>query len=104
MKECRYFAVGFDPREVVYWSLRTKGMPEKIFKIMMELYALANAMVRTMNGDSKYFRVEVCLHQGLALNPFLFIPHPRRERDIVIVRFVCLFVCLSVSNFMAKQL
>ena len=38
-----------------------------------EMYAGANAMFRPMNGDSQYFRLEVCHHQSPASNPFLFV-------------------------------
>ena len=70
------------PREVVYWSLRKKGGPEKIGMIMMEMCAGANAMVMTMNGDPKYFRVEVGLPQSSAQSSFLFVTVMDVLRDI----------------------
>ena len=61
------------PRELVSWALRRKGVPEKMVRMVRELYRGAKTAVRTGNGVSEYFAVEVGLHQGSALSPFIFI-------------------------------
>ena len=41
--------------------------------MLRELYRGTKTAVRTGNGVSEYFAVEVGLHQGSALSPFIFI-------------------------------
>ena len=60
------------PREVVYWSLRKRGVPERLIGIIRSLYEGAKTMVRTRYGKTDAFEVKVGLHQGSALSPFLF--------------------------------
>ena len=54
------------------WAMRRKGVPEKMVRIIRELYRGAKTAVRTGNGVSKYFAVEVGLRQGFALSPVYF--------------------------------
>ena len=61
------------PKEVVCWCLRKNVVPEEIVLIVMKMYAGANTIVRTMNGDSQYFRVDVGPHQDSAASHFLFV-------------------------------
>ena len=60
------------PREVVYWSLRKRGVPERLIGMIKSLYAGARTVVRTKCGKTDAFEVKVGLHQGSALSPFLF--------------------------------
>ena len=60
------------PREVVYWSLRKRGVPERLIGIIKSLYAGARTVVRTKYGKTDSFEVKIGLHQGSALSPFLF--------------------------------
>ena len=61
------------PREVVYWCLRKRGVPEKLVRILKMMYEGAKTTVRTKQGRTEAFPVDVGLHQGSALSPFLFL-------------------------------
>ena len=61
------------PREVVYWCLSKRGIPEALVEIIKEMYEGAEAMVRNTKGKSESFEIRVGLHQGSALSPLLFI-------------------------------
>lgn len=50
-----------------------KQVPEKIVRIVIEIYRRASTIVKTVSGDSQLLRVEVGLHQSFALTPVLFV-------------------------------
>ena len=60
------------PREVIYWSLRRKGVPEKLVRLIQETYRNTKTAVRTEANSSREFCISVGLHQGSALSPLLF--------------------------------
>ena len=60
-------------RDVIYWCLRRKGVPEALVKTVKTTYKEATTRVRTHYGDTEEFRIDVGLHQGSALSPFLFV-------------------------------
>ena len=61
------------PRDVVYWCLRKRGVPEKMVNLVKATYDQVKTKVRTPYGDTEGFMIDVGLHQGSALSPFLFI-------------------------------
>jgi len=69
------FEMAYDrvPREVVYWSLRKRTVPEKMVRLVKTMYEGARTTVRTKLGKTDSFPIEVGLHQGSAMSPFLFL-------------------------------
>ena len=61
------------PRDLIWWCLRKKGVPEEYVKIVQDMYRSSKTQVVTQNGESEYFPIDVGLHQGSALSPILFI-------------------------------
>ena len=61
------------PREVMYWSLRRKGVTEKIVRVIMSMYEGATTTVRCGTGGTQRFEIRVGVHQGSCLSPLLFI-------------------------------
>ena len=48
-------------------------VPEKYVKLVQDMYTGCRTKVRTVAGESSKFNVEVGLHQGSALSPYLFL-------------------------------
>nr|GEU73762.1 retrovirus-related Pol polyprotein LINE-1 [Tanacetum cinerariifolium] len=59
-------------RELIWKTLRDKGTPVKYIKVIQDMYEGARTCVRTPTGNSKYFPMDVGLHQGSAISPYLF--------------------------------
>ncbi|GJY19484.1 retrovirus-related pol polyprotein LINE-1 [Tanacetum coccineum] len=53
-------------------TLSDKGTPTRYIKVIQDMYEGARTCVRTPTGNTKYFPVDVGLHQGLAISPYLF--------------------------------
>ena len=60
------------PRKVVEWSLRIKGLPERLVSAVMSLYEKASTRIRVGSSLSDAFAVKVGVHQGSVLSPLLF--------------------------------
>ena len=45
------------PREVVWWCMRRRGIPEQYMRIVQDMYDAGMTMVHTPAGDSKSFPV-----------------------------------------------
>ena len=60
------------PRDLVYWCLRKRNVPEKLVRLVQTTYHGARTVVRTKYGKTDEFNIRVGLHQGSGLSPFLF--------------------------------
>jgi hypothetical protein len=60
------------PRQVIWDSLESRGIPWKYVELITDMYSSAKTSVRAPVGDTDFFPVEVGLHQGSALSPFFF--------------------------------
>ena len=60
------------PREELLWCMRNKRVPEKYIRLVKDMYHQCETEVKCVSGTSEPFTVEVGLHQGSALSPFLF--------------------------------
>ena len=60
-------------RDLIWWCLRKKGVPEGYVTIIKDMYNDCETLVSTRAGDTEYQHVRVGLHQGSALSPLLFI-------------------------------
>ncbi|GJW50259.1 retrovirus-related pol polyprotein LINE-1, partial [Tanacetum coccineum] len=65
-------AYGSVPRELIWKTLSDKGTPMRYIKFIQDMYEGARTCMRTLTGNTKYFPVDVGLHQGLAISPYLF--------------------------------
>ncbi|KAK3506251.1 hypothetical protein QTP70_033602, partial [Hemibagrus guttatus] len=59
------------PREELWYCMRKSGVAEKYVRVVQDMYERSRTVVRYAIGQTE-FKVEVGLHQGSALSPFLF--------------------------------
>ncbi|KAK3560770.1 hypothetical protein QTP86_019208, partial [Hemibagrus guttatus] len=59
------------PREELWYCMRKSGVAEKYVRVVQDMYERSRTVVRCAVGQTE-FKVEVRLHQGSALSPFLF--------------------------------
>ncbi|KAK3540385.1 hypothetical protein QTP70_030406 [Hemibagrus guttatus] len=60
------------PREELWYCMRKSGVAEKYVRVVQDMYERSRTVVRSAVGQTEEFNVEVGLHQGSALSPFLF--------------------------------
>ncbi|MCJ8747081.1 hypothetical protein PDJAM_G00149250 [Pangasius djambal] len=60
------------PREELWYCMRKSGVAEKYVRVVQDMYEKSRTGVRCAVGQTEEFKVEVGLHQGSALSPFLF--------------------------------
>ncbi|KAK3557991.1 hypothetical protein QTP86_005620 [Hemibagrus guttatus] len=60
------------PREELWYCMRKSGVAEKYVRVVQDMYERSRTVVRCSVGQTEEFNVEVGLHQGSALSPFLF--------------------------------
>ncbi|KAK3542975.1 hypothetical protein QTP70_008094, partial [Hemibagrus guttatus] len=60
------------PREELWYCMRKSGVAEKYARVVQDMYERSRTVVRCAMGQTEEFKVEVGLHQGSALSPFLF--------------------------------
>ncbi|KAK3545481.1 hypothetical protein QTP70_007726 [Hemibagrus guttatus] len=60
------------PRKELWYCMRKSGVAEKYVRVVQDMYERSRTVVRCAVGQTEEFKVEVGLHQGSALSPFLF--------------------------------
>ncbi|KAK3528583.1 hypothetical protein QTP70_003755 [Hemibagrus guttatus] len=60
------------PKEELWYCMRKSGVAEKYVRVVQDMYERSRTVVRCAVGQTEEFNVEVGLHQGSALSPFLF--------------------------------
>ncbi|KAK3537114.1 hypothetical protein QTP70_002125 [Hemibagrus guttatus] len=60
------------PREELWYCMRKSGVAEKYVRVVQDMYERSRTVVRCAVGQTEEFKVEMGLHQGSALSPFLF--------------------------------
>ncbi|KAK3559380.1 hypothetical protein QTP86_012790 [Hemibagrus guttatus] len=60
------------PREELWYCMRKSGVAEKYVRVVQDMYERSRTVVRCAVGQTEEFNLEVGLHQGWALSPFLF--------------------------------
>ncbi|KAK3533904.1 hypothetical protein QTP70_034899 [Hemibagrus guttatus] len=60
------------PREELWYCMRKSGVTEKYVRVVQDMYERSRTVERCAVGQTEEFNVEVGLHQGSALSPFLF--------------------------------
>ncbi|KAK3572504.1 hypothetical protein QTP86_034296 [Hemibagrus guttatus] len=61
------------PREELWYCMRKSGVAEKYVRVVQDMYERSRTVVRCAVRQTEEFKVEVGLHQGSALSPFLFV-------------------------------
>uniref|UniRef100_A0A914WDC8 Reverse transcriptase domain-containing protein n=1 Tax=Plectus sambesii TaxID=2011161 RepID=A0A914WDC8_9BILA len=61
------------PHELIWYALRSHGVPEAYVRWVQLLYTDVSSIIRCPAGTSARFPIHVGVHQGSALSPLLFI-------------------------------
>ena len=61
------------PKEEIWRCMRERNVPEKYVKLIQDMYIGCQTKVRSAAGESGSFNVDVGLHPGSALSPYLFL-------------------------------
>ncbi|MCJ8738182.1 hypothetical protein PDJAM_G00032480 [Pangasius djambal] len=73
------------PREELWYCMRKSGVAEKYVRVVQDMYERSRTVVRCAVGQTEEFKVEVGLHQGSALSPFLFAPYTMMFADDIVI-------------------
>ncbi|KAE8676679.1 putative beta-D-xylosidase 2-like [Hibiscus syriacus] len=60
------------PRDTIWKTLETRRIPTAYIRTIRDMYCRSTTYVRTTVGDTEAFPVEIGLHQGSALSPYIF--------------------------------
>jgi hypothetical protein len=56
----------------MWWALQKHKVPSKYITLTKDMYDNVVTSVRTSDGDTNDFSINIGLHQGSALSPYLF--------------------------------
>nr|GEX20146.1 hypothetical protein [Tanacetum cinerariifolium] len=79
------------PCELVWKTLLDKGIPKRYSRVIKDMYEGAKTRVPTTAENTEYFPVNLGLHQGSAISPYLFtlildeLSRGIQEYDIVLI-------------------
>jgi hypothetical protein len=60
------------PRNIMWWVLQKQKVSTKYITLIKDMYDNVVTSVRTSDGDTNDFSINIGLHQGLALSLYLF--------------------------------
>jgi hypothetical protein len=60
------------PRNIMWWALQKHKVLTKYITLINDMYDNVVTSVRTSDGDTNDFPINIGLHQGSALSPYLF--------------------------------
>jgi hypothetical protein len=60
------------PRDIMWWALQKHKVSSKYITIIKDMYDNVGTSVRTSDGDTNDFPINIELHQRSALSPYLF--------------------------------
>ncbi|KAE8660533.1 hypothetical protein F3Y22_tig00116951pilonHSYRG00347 [Hibiscus syriacus] len=60
------------PHDTIWKTLKTRRIPTIYIRAIRDMYCRSTTYVRTTVGDTEAFSVEIRLHQGSALSPYIF--------------------------------
>jgi hypothetical protein len=60
------------PRNIMWWTLQKHKVSIKYITLITDMYDNVVTSVRTSDGDTNDFLINIGLHQGSALSPYLF--------------------------------
>jgi hypothetical protein len=60
------------PRNLIWWALDKHKVPTKYVTLIKDMYDKVVTSVQTSDGDINVFPINIGLHQGSALSPYLF--------------------------------
>jgi hypothetical protein len=60
------------PRNIIWWALQKHKVSTKYITLIKDMYDNVMTSVRTNDGDTNDFSINIGLHQGSALSPYLF--------------------------------
>jgi hypothetical protein len=60
------------PRNIMWWALQKHKVSTKYITLIKDMYDNIVTSVRTSDGDTNDFLINIGLHQGSALSPYLF--------------------------------
>jgi hypothetical protein len=82
------------PRNLMWWALDKHKVPTKYVTLIKDMYAKVVTSVRTIDGDTNVFLINIGLHQGSALSTYLFaLVIDEVTRDIQGDIPWCMFFC-----------